>query len=387
MVEEKYLVMITGQNNNKFYHMIPNGSTLIVEYGRIGASKQTKTYSISSFNSKYNEKINKGYSDKTELFLVPNDNSQVKQIEDNKIRQFFEKLLKFSNDSVLKNYTVNVGSVTQAQIDEAQNIINNLSSMQHQSSDRINKELLNLYHTIPRKMNNVKNYLIDDSNTNNIKDIIIKEQDLLDSLQSSVSCVQQDNTGDKTILEMLDIEVNHCNDTQINQIKSHMGSSNDRFVQAYVVKHNKHNDIFEQHNVGKDKKFFWHGTRNENVISILQKSLQIRPSGAVITGSMFGCGIYFADKFMKSLGYTSVTGSYWARGNSGCGYLLIFEVAVGNQKHIHKHDSSCYSLNEDKITKEGYDSVYAHGGADLRNDEFIIYNTNKCRIRYIVEVK
>jgi len=96
---------------------------------------------------------------------------------------------------------------------------------------------------------------------------------------------------------------------------------------------------------------------------------------------------YRANKAIKALGYTSTRGSFWARGNNEVGYLFVFEVAVGNQKHIYKHDSSCYKLSETSIKTEGFDSVYAHGGADLRNDEFIIYDTKKCRIKYIIEVK
>jgi len=29
--------------------------------------------------------------------------------------------------------------------------------------------------------------------------------------------------------------------------------------------------------------------------------------------------------------------------------------------------------------------VYAHGGADLRNDEFIIYDGKQCTIAYLIE--
>jgi hypothetical protein len=36
----------------------------------------------------------------------------------------------------------------------------------------------------------------------------------------------------------------------------------------------------------------------------MQTGLLIRPSGA-ISGSMFGDGIYFADKAQKSIGYSS----------------------------------------------------------------------------------
>lgn len=40
-MEEKspvYLVMVTTNNNNKYYRMIPHGDTFEAEYGRVGAS-------------------------------------------------------------------------------------------------------------------------------------------------------------------------------------------------------------------------------------------------------------------------------------------------------------------------------------------------------------
>lgn len=42
-MEEKspvYLVMVTTNNNNKYYRMIPHGDTFEAEYGRVGASCQ-----------------------------------------------------------------------------------------------------------------------------------------------------------------------------------------------------------------------------------------------------------------------------------------------------------------------------------------------------------
>jgi poly [ADP-ribose] polymerase len=86
------------------------------------------------------------------------------------------------------------------------------------------------------------------------------------------------------------------------------------------------------------------------------------------------------------MGYSSLRGSYWTRGCEDKGYLALFDVSLGNQKHIYKHDSSCYKLNDKDLQKEGFDSVYAHGGADLRNDEFIVYNTNQCTISHLIEI-
>ena len=67
-IKPLYLVMVTASaNNNKYYRMTPNGSTWIAEYGRVGSSPQRREYSMSQWNSKYNEKISKGYVDQTDL--------------------------------------------------------------------------------------------------------------------------------------------------------------------------------------------------------------------------------------------------------------------------------------------------------------------------------
>ena len=112
----------------------------------------------------------------------------------------------------------------------------------------------------------------------------------------------------------------------------------------------------------------------------------IRPSNAVITGSMFGHGVYFADKAQKSIGYTSLRGSYWASGSNGSAMLALYEIHQGKQKEILNWSNSHSQLNESKMTKEGYDSVFAKGGADLRNNEFITYNTDQSTIKYLVEI-
>jgi poly [ADP-ribose] polymerase len=44
-------------------------------------------------------------------------------------------------------------------------------------------------------------------------------------------------------------------------------------------------------------------------------------------------------------------------------------------------------LSLSQLIKKGeYDSVFAHGGYDLRNNEFIIYSEPQCTIKYLVEV-
>ena len=94
----KYLVMVTaGANNNKYYRMTPHGDSWTAEYGRIGSSSQSRTYPMSQWNAKYNEKIRKGYVDQTDLVkdLISTEKpkqSEYKEIENKVIAEIVERL-------------------------------------------------------------------------------------------------------------------------------------------------------------------------------------------------------------------------------------------------------------------------------------------------------
>jgi poly [ADP-ribose] polymerase len=139
----------------------------------------------------------------------------------------------------------------------------------------------------------------------------------------------------------------------------------------------------------KKKELMWHGSRNENWWSIFQQGLVLRPTNAVITGKMFGWGIYFADKAQKSINYSSYSGASrsYTGGRDNTAVLALFEIHEGKQYEIKRHDSSSHSqLTEDKMKKLGYDSVFAQGGYDLVNNEYIVYNDAQCTIKYLVEI-
>ena len=163
--------------------------------------------------------------------------------------------------------------------------------------------------------------------------------------------------------------------------------------QVFDKEHN-HNcqqafDIFLDKAKNKKVDLFWHGSRNENWLSILKTGLVLRPANAIVTGKMFGYGLYFADKFRKSLNYTSLSGSYWAGGTQKTAFLSLYDVHTGNQMKISKHQSWCYDLTESKLKarKANCDSLFAKGGVDLINNEYIIYNQSQCTIRYLIEVE
>jgi len=398
------LLMITENNNNKFYNMHDDeNGNFTVEYGRVGNTSQTQSYPISKWNSKYNSKIKKGYRDITELFIEESDNSsKIVNIENNEVAKLVKMLQGYAKATISKNYNISSSKVTRKQIQEAQSTIDKLASLStkkytQQVMDEMNALLLELYTIIPRKMSNVKRHLL--TITSTISDKIQEEQDLLDTMGGQVSqnIAQEESKEESNILDLLGLEISAVdNKDEIHLVLDKLGrlkyknTSDDisnRFVKLFKVENKKTRELYDINNGHNGEHLFFHGSRNQNWWNIIQSGLLIRPSNAVHTGSMFGDGIYFASKAKKSFGYTSGRGSYWAGGSDDTCFLALYDINTGRQKRIKHHDSSCYRLSLSGLKKEGYDSVYAEGGADLRNSECIVYSPNQCTIKYLIQLR
>lgn len=411
------LVCVTAENNNKYYFMQDNeDGTFTVKYGRVKGTENTISYPIREWDKTYRAKTKKGYEDVTYLFkesgatatgVKTAKKKSIVQIANSVVKEFFDKIQAYAKKTVEENYTVSKEEVTQEQVDRAQEIVNELSAgVLTSNKENVNSLLLKLYTVIPRRMKHVSYHLLDalasDADRKKLMKMIDEEQKLLDTMAGQVEMLRKQKLAESGIteedekeeevidtLKMLGLEIAEASAEEIKTIKNLMGPNSGQFVKAFAVKNigtHKRFDDFVSTARNKKTELFWHGSRNENWLNILQTGLLIRPSGAVYTGSMFGDSVYFADKAQKSIGYTSLSGSYWTRGTSSTAYLALYNVHVGNQKHIYKHDSSCYSLNKSRINKEGYDSVFAHGGADLRNNEYMIYDTDQSTINFIVEI-
>ena len=417
------LICVTGDNNNKYYEMTERGDgNFDVKYGRVNVTEQKDEYPMSKWDTKYKEKLKKGYKDVTHLVTekvtdasTPATTVKVADITDMAVRTVINQLSAYANKTVSDNYEISKESVTQAMVDEAQGIVNELAAQVGKSMDiqRINDNLLKLYTTIPRKMKHVRLHLIntaewlehnfrgnkpsDKELQESMRRILDTEQSTLDTMAGQVLLIanqksigQVKDTKQVNMLDQLGITMSIADDKEVEMIKKMLGPDANRLVRVYRTECNKTKSLYERNLIGaSDKKvdMFFHGSRNQNWFNILQTGLLIRPSGAVYTGSMFGDGIYFADKAIKSIGYSSLSGSYWAKGNSSQGFLGIFATHVGNQKHITHHNSDCYKLSKNIIRKDGFDSVFAHGGADLRNNEYIVYDGAQCTVKYLCELK
>lgn len=396
-----YLVCVTTNNNNKYYRMIPHGDTFEVEYGRVGASCQHASYSMSQWDKKYNEKIKKGYVDQTHLVqdLIqkeqPKTKDGYKEIEDKAIAEIVQRLQDMAHKKIQANYKVSSQQVTQAMVDEAQNVIDSL--MNKTTLKEFNNTLLTLFTVIPRKMGNVNDYIA--KSEDDFARILKDEQDLLDVMRGQVvtHIVQDEPTESveekqETILEAMGLVFEPTTDEDVKMIKNLLGDCRDKFYRAWRVtnvKTQKRFDIFVKKEKISNTKLLWHGSRNENWWSIINTGLVLRPTNAVITGKMFGYGIYYAPKARKSLGYTSLSGSYWARGNSSSAFMAIMDVAYGKPYDVHSFDSKYYDFNYEKLQKTcpGANCLHAHAGSMLRNDEIIVYKEDQCTIKYLVELR
>ena len=398
-IRPTYLIMVTAENNNKYYNCFPEGDNFRVEYGRVNSTKTITNYPMSKWESQISSKIKKGYKDVTDLKTalveeIKTDGTKYKDIENESVRRIIEKLRGLARDTVKKNYSVSSASVTEEMVYEAQLVINNLISIK--SVNKFNDELLKLFEIIPRKMDNVRSYLI--KSIDEIDKVISREQDLLDIMRGQIVTKSTatenkdkeiDNSG-ITILDEMGITMRECTPEEINEIKDCMKESSYHFSRAWRVDNistrKKYEEFIKAYNI-KNTKLLFHGSRTENWFSILKTGLKIRPANAVWTGSMFSDGLYFAPKCQKSIGYTSLGGSYWAGGKDNTAYMALFDTAYGKPYNVYNFDSKYYSMSFDKLPV-GCNCLHAHAGNGmLRNDEIVYYKTEQMTIKYLIEIK
>ncbi len=130
----------------------------------------------------------------------------------------------------------------------------------------------------------------------------------------------------------------------------------------------------------------FHGTRSVNVSGILRESLRMPKQlvGVVITGAMFGPGLYFADDWKKSAGYTSIKNSYWVRGEGAVAgrkaFMFACDVVLGEPFVAPKAKGYVEP-------PKGHHSVFGKRGVSqvLQNNEFVVYRPERARLRYLVE--
>lgn len=393
MERMSYLVMVCPDaNNNKFYRMTGYAGepSFTVEYGRIGSRGMTRRYPLSEWYRKYDEKIAKGYLDKTNSYIINSSLSisgtNYAQIDNPCVKSFIDRLLYYADQKIRQSYTIDVADVTEHMVLEAQALIDLLYNQE--STTSFNKILVDLFIALPRKMKLVDNYLL--ASMDDKYKVISREQDLLDVMKAQVR-IREKVHSSQTILEAHGLSVTLASDKQEKEVLSHLKDQASNVAHIYSVRNTKTESNFQKYckarNISQSD-FLYHGSLNENYWGILEGGMSLNPN-ARITGKMFGQGLYFATNPKKSMRYTSLPGcnNVHPTGNENSGILSVFKVATGTPLDVTVWNRKMYDYDEKTIRAMGYDSLFAHKGVSLVNDEIIVYNKCACTIRYLIEMK
>ena len=195
-----------------------NNGTFKVTYGRVGNSERIVTYPISDWNKKYNEKIKKGYIDVTEKITAIKKSNEL-DITDSNVKELIDFLMKAARQSIKRDYSISAETVTQAQLDEAQSIIDNIYQNKDLFSLKgINDELRQLYTIIPRKMADTRSFFLNSLNIPYLIELLQSEQSKLDTLKTQVNI--ENTESDKITLESLGFNCEIVSDKDREFIKN-----------------------------------------------------------------------------------------------------------------------------------------------------------------------
>lgn len=380
--------------SNKYYIMEWDGVSgdFGVKYGRVESTEATDSYPIHKWDSKYNEKIKKGYRDVThtvaETVLETKDKDPiiVAKIEEAKVDRFLNLMKKYTDNLVQTTYTVKFQNVTQSQVDNAQEFITDLTKIDKNDTTAINSKLLELYMEIPRRMADVRRYLLPNID---LEKTLQQEQDNLDAMVSQLKMYKTDPKADKKVkkeaknlMDILGIQMKECKCTpEIQYLIDQIGSR--KIEGIFEVQKSKEDEVFDKWlKTQKDKKtkILIHGTKCTSVIPILEQGLKIRPTGNYqFSGKVYGNGNYYSETVNKSLNYT---------GYDPDKILLVYEVHTGNPfVYDGWFKGNSFSLTYTELQKRGFDSTFVKAGGGLLNSEIIAYKEEQCRIKYIIHIK
>ena len=383
--EKAYLTCIHAESNNyKAYILRPEGSDIWADYGSIddvhnGNARTVQTpYASYLYWIRYYEKLSKGYKDQSEIFF----DTPVVKTEQKKASPtgLYATLLRYAKKMVTN--TLVSESFTKKQIAKAWELYKDLQTKD--TVEGFNKVLCDLMQISPRKRNPLQDHV--SRFLARTKDDFERILDFEESLLNAMDSVSHNVSEEKDTVSFEDFGVTVVESTkkEFDFVLSHVNDElKSKVRKVWKVIPKKQKEMFDSYckkrNISNIK-YFWHGSRNENWESIIRQGLLLNPN-AVITGKMFGNGIYFAPSARKSYGYTSCCGSYWARGNDTVGFMGLYATAYGDPYYPRSSGNMKPYMDRDKK-----DCVHARkADVGLYNDEVIFYNENAMCLSYFVE--
>ena len=306
-----------------------------------------------------------------------------------------------------------LGAISSSQLDKADTVLTQITKLFDEKNieEKIVELSSEFYTYFPYSCGRLTKPPIIDN-----KELVDKFHENIDDLKNlkiAYTTVKQGKSID-SVYKSLNTTIQPLDDGDMRKaiekyVETTVGSTHLSMCQISIV------DIYEIERDDHSKKntsigntmLLWHGTRLSNYVSILQKGLLLNPEiihGTFVSGKMFGYGIYSADSFSKSFNYCGC----YSPGEEAC--LFLAEVDLGTPS---KRIQSDYYITKDSLAKEGCQSTWGQGkvtvsgcdevngvkvpygplidsnvdGAYLQYNEFIVYDTDQLRLKYIVRVK
>lgn len=384
-----------GLNTQFIMENLGNGTFRVTD-GRVGIKvgpHKPKVYTkpMSDWEMFYEMKIARGYlltkTSKMAAKKIVKD--AFASITDEEVKEIVKRLMDYANQVIAENYSVTIENVSDEMLRYGKKILDDLAdNYKTMSVATFNNKLKVLYAAIPRRIDKLSDCLA--SQKSDFNDIVSNEQELFEILVGQLKEAKSEEK-ENSFLDQYNLTWRTVTESEEAEIKEMLGTESSHYMRAWRVENTRtaknFSDFCRKEGLTEEKGItnLFHGSRNENFWSIITNGLTVNPKGVVITGKMFGNGTYYAKDADKSLGYTSRSGSKWAKGVQSSGFLGIYKVATGKTYDISRAESD---LNAQVLEKRcpGAHSTWAHAGEHLYKDEIITYRDDQSTIKYLVEV-
>lgn len=403
-------------NEYQFFKLVPyNMANKTLEiggsYGRLGATKRDidrERHIKNPFKSGMYFVLKallekNGYSDMSDiLFEEEKTKPDIPRLdEESPGVQLYNNLKTFAQDALIQqvsnvDFLSEKAPYTKRQIDKAWKLLKGLNKAK--SVEEFNQGIIELMKISPRKVDKYRASMQDflakqvkdpAAQMKIFADIIDREESLIRAMEAVSLTDTGSGRTDDIQSPFGNIGVRMATDEERDKILNRLNPQIRKLARnVYMIdpvdQRRKFDEYVKKRKIkDKDIKTFWHGSRNENWISIIKNSLMLHPN-AVITGKMWGNGIYFAPQSLKSWGYTSYRGTKWAGGSSATAYMGLYDTAYGNPYF----PTTRVSGTEAMLAQHHADCLHAKANVcGLLNDEVIFFNESAVCLKALVEFK
>ena len=399
--EKRYLVCVNpeskgGEGSYKFYELEQSAEAgkVTARYGPFEGhrgARGTVTYESWLYWIRYAEKLTKGYRDRSREYLgdkvgrTGGETERAQAVDRSTASgRLYATLIAMAEGCCRANLRCGV-DVTVEMAREARRCLNNMAMSKKLAT--FNKWARSLMEVSPRSAHTVSAFFA--NSESDFAKILMREEGLVAAMEAVASSKGKAKARRRAVsFDDFGIEVREVALADAPLVLDSLkGTPLAKVRRVYEVVPKAQRARYEEYRSSRGiaddaVRYLWHGSRNENWSSIMERSLMLNPVSAVRTGAMFGPGIYFAPSCEKSWNYTSFRGTYWASGRSDTAFMGLFECAYGDPWVV--QSAGRYDLAD--LDARGKDCVHAYAGCSgLRNEEIVFYSEAAMCMRYLVE--